>query len=238
MLFDRALAEQTQLATPTNTFRFILSGYYEYFHNNFVKAKDDAAKAAARNQAESFFLSLAQRLSGPLELAYTYPILQNASYFSVDSDPANLNYDGHPMARYLKRYNQGDANFDAMLEQFTGASLDGSYLHYLSYMGLDRKDPNALNLLGLMLETLTGDTFKNFKATPEYALSNGEKETWHNYIFNRHIANAGRNRAKSDFCGISQTLNKYESKISSFVGATAALEAQAIIAEGKQNKCF
>jgi hypothetical protein len=239
MIFYRSLNEQSTLKSPTNTFRLVLSGYYEYFTRKIRGEKDDTKRLALYTEAETFFLNMASSLNGSLKLAYIYPLLQNASYFALNEQgEAQTNYDIHPVEKYFKRYRQGDANFDRVLENFTAASFDGSYLQFLAYEGLDRKNKDAKHLLSLMLASLSGSLFKNFRDTDEYELSNTEKEKWWNYIYNRHFANAGRNRAKSDFCGIADVLNKYSDKIDKVVTSQQSKELSKIISEGQKNQCF
>lgn len=239
MLLERSIKEQKKHATPTNTFRMILSGYYDVFLGKIIKAKDDTLKATEQNAAESFFVNLALGLQDEYRFAYGYAMLQNASYFALNPRyPGSLRYRGHPMARFVGRYQQGDANFDKMLEELTAFSLDGSYLHHLIYEGLERDEDNAKALLSLMLDTLASDEFDTFRTTELYKASNTEKKNWRNYIYNSHIANAGDNRAKSDFCGISQTLSKFKRDIAKFVPAPQMTKLQALIDEGENDNCF
>ena len=89
-----------------------------------------------------------------------------------------------------------------------------------------------------MLDTLTSDAFDNFRSTQLYTLSNTEKKNWHNYIYNSHIANAGDNRAKSDFCGIADTLNKFSRDLPNAVSPAQLSKLQDLIDEGENNNCF
>jgi len=239
MLYDRSIREQKSHASPTNTFRMILSGYYDVFLNKIVTGKDDQAKINEQNNAEAFFVNLALSLSDDEKFAYGYAMLQNASYFALNPKyPGSLRYRGHPLARFIESYNQGNANFDQMLEELTAFSLDGSYLHHLLFEGLKRKNTAAKALLDIMLDTLTSDAFDNFRSTQLYTLSNTEKKNWHNYIYNSHIANAGDNRAKSDFCGIADTLNKFSRDLPNAVSPAQLSKLQDLIDEGENNNCF
>lgn len=239
MLLKRSLKEQGKFANPTNTFRLILSGFYEHFYNKFAKAKDDASKAALRNQAEAFFLDQALSLGANLAQAYTYPLLQNASYFSIGTDgPAGLRYDIHPLERYLERYGKGDAAFDSMFESLSSLSYDGSYFHFLTYLALEQDDTNALALLDANIDSLTNGQYNKFRQTSEFAISDTEKQAWHNFIFNRHIANAGRNRVKSDFCGLAQKVKDFEKPVTAYADPARARELQNLIADGKNAKCY
>lgn len=239
MLFDRSLKEQPASSSPTNIYRFILSGFYEYFDTKIKKAKDDPAKILEQNKAEIFFLELASSLKGSLKMAYTYPLAQNAAHFSLTPKyPGSFRYRTHPMERFLEKYNKGDAQFDALLEDITANSFDGSYLHYLAYLGLERKNQDAQTLLRIQIDAITSDAYDAFRGTKGFTISDAEKKDWRNYIHNSHIANAGRNRVKSDFCGLTQKLNDFNRRLFHFASDDQVDKMKDLIEEARDQKCF
>lgn len=239
-LFYLSLAERSVLSSPTNTYRFLLSDYYEYFLSKLRAASSDVEKKTVQDNAESFFHSLLNELDGEVKMAYSYPLLQNAALFSsVGKAAGDLSYVNHPVEKYASVYlNSGNATFDKLLLDATRNAFDGSYLQYLAYTGLYQNVSSSKSLLKAFLDSLISSEFKRFRASNMYNNSNDEKTSWPNFMSNKHYQNGPNARALANFCGIASTLNKFSGKIFSFVSANVKSELEDLISEGQQLKCY
>ncbi len=196
-IVNASIAERDPKNDTTNTFRVILTGIYHYFNNRINAEKDDTKKDALKDQATILFEDLADSFKGNDIPAYAYIALQNSSYFE-----GPLKYDEHPMQTAYANYRNGDASFDLLMEKVSKKSLDGTYLQFLLNKSKDKK---GLNLFTLLTDYLVSSEFRTFLASDDFAISNKEKKSWNNIVFNKEYTGGG-SRVAADICQITKVV--------------------------------
>jgi len=209
-IVEKSIAERVDGKPTANTFRVIFSGLYHYFSNQIKKAQDDAAIKLVKAEAGEMFLKLASSLKGDLAYSYRYIAAQNAAYFL-----GKKRYDDHPMESLLAMYKTGDNSFDVLLEDITKTSTDGTYLHFLLN---NSKDPKASSLLSMNVNSLLSSGFSSYLTSDEFEISNDQKKSWSNIIFNDRYT-SGSSRVDSHICQVSYVINAQGKAFSKAIGA-------------------
>ncbi len=235
LLFNRSIEERNHALNPsTNTFRLTLSAFFEYYFKMHESANDDAGRLAAKQEAEATFLYLYFNMDKTLLKSYGYALLQNASFFS---ELDGLMYDVHPTDKYVDHYGSGDANFDAQLEEMVETAIDGSFIHALIFKAVKQRNNGAKVLLQIVLDSLTSNDFDQYMQTNEFQIANQEKNDWRNFVYNRHIQNAGRNRTQSDLCGVAVVLDKFDRDLKKIVAPAQKALIDKIVSNEKAAGC-